>query len=244
MLRLPHYIKSETSKLLERRKVILEELKEIDVGLSDNNIYNIDSVIKTLESLKFKIYTTPHILNIVGIRRDKVLLNKFNDIVLVFWYDDNKDLHYRIWDEFTTLPGRYYLLNPINRKGTGIVKADMQYVDCYTYEKHRGKYFALTQRGGKVASYRDNNRDTTFDLNEETIDWGYHGANIHKAGWLSTIVNKWSAMCQVFGRATDFKQFMWCVTDLQLKKGKKHTFTYTLLNQKTIDNVTIKTKGE
>ena len=64
-------------------------------------------------------------------------------------------------------------------------------------------------------------------MDPSTIDTGYFGINIHKAGRASTQVDKWSAGCQVISRSEDFATFM----DLTEEAAERHgnSFTYTLL---------------
>ena len=49
---------------------------------------NIPSLIKSLEKLDYAVFkndTKPFNLNIVGIRADKPIVNKFNDLLVIFW---------------------------------------------------------------------------------------------------------------------------------------------------------------
>ena len=66
-------------------------------------------------------------------------------------------------------------------------------------------------------------------MDPESVTEGYYGINIHKAGTDSTEVNKWSAGCQVFANANDFKEFMAICYEAEAKWGE--TFSYTLIDE-------------
>lgn len=174
-------------------------------------------------------------LNIIGIRnlfnafkKDGILkitqTDKFNDGLVVIYKVNG------VWKtdvyEITTDPGLSLLRNPTNSKGTAILVPD-QYRSVYRIDLHNGKYKALCQRGGSVKVYRDKNRDNQLDFNPLTIDKGYFGINIHKAGLSSEIIGGYSAGCQVFHYVKDFNAFMELVENSRKIYG--NSFTYTLL---------------
>jgi hypothetical protein len=168
----------------------------------------------------------PYNLNIIGARRiNNAIPNKFDDTIVVIYRDRQKQ-----WEvftaEITTDPGLYWLMNPINVKGTAILVPG-QYRGVYERDLHQGKYEALCQRGGEVQVYRDADGDRRHDISEDKIDTGFFGINIHKAGRSSVQVDKWSAGCQVFARSEDFATFM----DLTEESAERYgnSFTYTLL---------------
>jgi len=165
-------------------------------------------------------------VNIIGVRRiNAAAPNKFDDAIVVIYRNKQK-----FWEVFTsditTDPGLYWLENPMNVEGTAILVPN-QYRGVYRRDLHQGKYEALCQRGGDVSVYRDADRDRRHDMDPSTIETGFFGINIHKAGRASTQVDKWSAGCQVFSRSEDFATFM----DLTEEAAESHgnSFTYTLL---------------
>jgi hypothetical protein len=189
---------------------------------------------KTLLEKKGYAYFTRgnYNLNIIGVRSNtnKRVTNKFDDVLVVI-YKDNNDVVVRKCFEITTKPGLYYMNNPANNKGTGILVPN-QYRGCWEIGFHQGKYKALCQRK-PVTVYRDNNRDSVYDLEPNNTDTGIFGVNIHKAGTNSTQVDKWSAACQVFANSSDFATFM-KLCDNQISNGNGKTFTYTLLNEEDL----------
>jgi hypothetical protein len=72
-------------------------------------------------------------------------------------------------------------------------------------------------------------------MDADTIEEGKFGINIHKAGNMSSVVNKWSAGCQVFKNASDFEEFMDIVRHARDNWG--NSFTYTLLEEQDIMEV-------
>ena len=84
--------------------------------------------------------------------------------------------------------------------------------------------------------YRDANRDTILDLNSNEVAEGFYGINIHKAGKVSTRVDRWSAGCQVFAREADFQRLMkLCRTQIALRGWDK--FTYTLIDKRDLNSL-------
>lgn len=158
-------------------------------------------------------------LNIIGIRNSGSNSNKFDDRMCLV-YKDKTGWVTRTW-ACTTDPGLYWRENPGNVRGTAIVVPG-QYRGIYEIGKHRGKYKALVQTGGRIKVYRDSNRDAILDMDNQTS--GFFGINIHKAGLNSINVNKWSAGCQVFAKASDFNSFMSIC-----KKQPWPRFSYTLI---------------
>lgn len=165
-------------------------------------------------------------LNIIGIRSKAWEPDKFDDRICVVYKDDSGWVT-RTW-EATCDPGQYWLAHPMRPTGTAILVPG-QYRGAYKIGKHRGKYDALTQRGGRVKVYRDNNKDEVLDHDPESVTEGYYGINIHKAGEVSTEVNRWSAGCQVFANERDFDEFMSLVRKSAAIWGE--FFTYTLVDE-------------
>ena len=170
-------------------------------------------------------------LNIVGVRNSETLeevTNKFDDCMTLSYKVDG------IWNRHcfgcTTDPGKYWTENLLNEDGVAILKEN-QYRSTYQIGLHQGKYEALKQVK-PVEVYRDNNLDDCYDLNEDSIQEGLFGINIHRAtsyeGATSTQIDKWSAGCQVIASNDDFTLFMEIVNKAAEVWG--NSFTYTLIN--------------
>ena len=157
--------------------------------------------------------------HLVGVRSAANEKNKFDDTMYL--------VNGLIMTPFscTTNPGTHWLKNLMNPKGTAVLKPG-QYVDSWKIGMHQGKYEALTQ-AKPITVYRDGNKN---DLAEESSveQTGLFGINIHRANpnAVSSIIDKWSAGCQVLN---DPKQFATLLA--ACKASKQKAFTYTLLRE-------------
>lgn len=179
------------------------------------------------------IYDEPYRLNIWGFRANTEIPNSFDDELHVFTNvakTGKPNWAYLVF-KITTDPGTYWLKNPMNPKGTAILKAG-QYKDAYRIDKHRGKYYALCQRNGKVTVVRDYDRDAVLDFYNGREQTGMFGINIHRARKAGETykIDRYSAGCQVFKNANDFSFFMkMCEVHKKLYGNK---FTYTLVDKR------------
>ena len=158
-------------------------------------------------------------INFVGIRSKADLPNVFDDL---FGVINNNKIE---WFTCTTNPGVHWLKNLLNPKGAALLKP-AQYVDTWRIGMHQGKYEAFCQVK-PVTVYRDKNLNDKAEENQ-TLDTGLFGINIHRANEksISTIIDKWSAGCQVLNNPADFKKILTLA-----KESKKLNFTYTLLKE-------------
>lgn len=170
-------------------------------------------------------------LNIIGIRRKGAkVTNTFDDYIVVEFID-NYNIKTRNVYKATTDPGLKSLEQPVNVKGCAILVPG-QYRSCFKLGIHKGQYEAVVQYK-PVKVYRDNNKDKVYDFNSKTIEDGMFGINIHKAGKSSTIVDNWSAGCQVFARKEDFEDFM-KLAHYQISQGFGKLYTYTLITEEDL----------
>lgn len=169
-------------------------------------------------------------LNIIGVRAASDQPNTFNDYLLVAFrvFGVEQVLCFPC----TTDPGLFYRNNPANVAGTAFVKRG-QYPGLWKLGLHQGKYPALVQ-ARKVVVWRDANKDGKFDQAQQQE--GLFGINLHRASEnnLSTLVDKWSAGCQVMPCPLEFKIFI----QLCAKAAELHgnDFTYTLLEEADLCN--------
>jgi hypothetical protein len=168
-------------------------------------------------------------VNIVGVRNSKTgqtVTNVFDDCLTVS-YKENGVWKFHCWSA-TTDPGKKGVMEYHNSAGVARL-VEGQYRGSHQLGLHQGKYEALRQKSN-VKVYRDANRDMTY--NEDKVQEGIFGINIHKAGADSTYVENWSEGCQVFKKAADFEAFM----SICRKAAKIHgnSFTYTLIESQDI----------
>lgn len=191
---------------------------------------NIRGLIRQLKKKDFEVYDKPFQLNIVGVRANSTVPNNFDDIIYVFYKDDNNKWVGKAYPA-TTDTGTYWLKNPMNSAGSALLK-EGQYKNTYKIALHRSKYNALTQQLAKVTVYRDYNRDSILDFDNGKEQTGMFGINIHRANSQGTTktIDQNSAGCQVFQNADDFAEFMAMANKQKDLYGNK--FTYTLIDER------------
>ena len=174
-------------------------------------------------------------VNIVGVRNNKTkgrVTNAFDDHITISYKVDGE------WQfhcyKCTTDPGSHWVKNILSESGVAVLKPG-QYRSSHKLRLHQGKYMALGQQK-PVKVYRDNNLDNKYDLNEDSLEEGLFGINIHRAtgrtGGTSTRVDKWSAGCQVIANNNDWHEFLdICQTAREIWGN---SFTYTLIESKDI----------
>ena len=168
-------------------------------------------------------------VNIVGVRNSatgQTVTNAFDDVITVSFKIDGI-WQYKEWAN-TTDPGKKGVMQFGNKAGVARL-VEGQYRGSHTIRLHQGKYEALGQ-AKNVKVYRDANKDMKYDENK--IDEGVFGINIHKAGADSTYVENWSEGCQVFKRSADFEEFMAICRKAKAIHG--NSFTYTLIESADI----------
>lgn len=186
----------------------------------------------TYEALRSRVerkgyvwFTGAYNLNVVGIRSNDPKPSGFDDTFCV-GYEDRGGNKRIFTCPFTADPGLYYLQNPINPKGTAIMKPG-QYRGAYRLGTHRG-YLALVQRR-PVTVYRDGNKDDRLNYGG-TEDTGMHAVNIHRtvADGIAATIGKFSAGCQVIASSDDFNYIKSLVRRQKAVLGSD-VVTYTLL---------------
>ena len=168
-------------------------------------------------------------VNIVGVRNSSTgqkVTNAFDDCITLS-YKENGEWKFHCWPA-TTDPGKKGVLEYHNAAGVARL-VEGQYRGSHTIRLHQGKYEALGQ-AKNVKVYRDANKDLNYDENK--IQEGLFGINIHKAGADSTYVENWSEGCQVFKKSADFEDFMKICRKSRDIHG--NSFTYTLIESTDI----------
>ena len=199
-------------------------------------IYTRDQIEETMKQKGYKYFKNgDYNLNIIGIRnsltKNKVT-NRFDD-KMTLSYKENGIWKFHMFD-CTTDPGTHWVENIMRKEGVAILKPG-QYRGSHKIRKHQGRYEALGQQR-PVKVYRDNNRDQWYNLNEDFVQEGLFGINIHRAtaleGKTSTYVNKWSAGCQVIASNDDWMEFLGICQEAREHWG--NSFSYTLIESKNI----------
>ena len=196
-----------------------------------------DRIKALLRQHKYLLFTRPYELNIIGLRNRRRKANQFDDEMHVFYYLPNGHVKYHRLVA-TTDPGVFWLENPMQGRGTAILKQG-QYLNSYQIGLHKGKTPALVQ-ARPVTVLIDNDRNKVLDFSSKTEETGLFGINIHPAFGKEPrkTVDKNSAGCQVVASDRDM--------DLLMALAKRHRemygneFTYTLIDFRQLRNETIK----
>jgi hypothetical protein len=191
---------------------------------------NIKGLINLLKRKRFVVYDDPFKLNIVGVRANSTVPNKFDDVIYVFYKDDKRNWQGKAYPA-TVDTGTYWLKNPMHKEGSALLK-EGQYVDTWKRRPHGEQgYLALGQEK-PVTVYRDYNRDAVLDFNNGKEMTGLFGINIHRANkkGVTEYVDKHSAGCQVFKNIDDFNEFMEMTKKQAELYGNK--FTYSLIDER------------
>lgn len=204
------------------------------------------NIIKVIKSKKYKFFTKgSYNLNIIGIRSNNSQSDKFDDEIHVLYKDENGKECHEVFP-CTTDPGKYWLLNPMRKKGT-IIMVPGQYRGAYKIGLHgrnrpKTAYKALEQVT-PMTYVRDNSKDSeldfglyedmTTDHNSDKFEISNSKTNIHRASKWKNLLNigRYSAGCQVIQDPFLFKRLI-SLCGLQIKYGQGETFTYTLLEEK------------
>jgi hypothetical protein len=192
---------------------------------------SVQRILRAMARKGYRISTEPYRLNIVGIRSASGEPDRFDDSINVFYKDKGGRWILKSFVA-TTDPGLYWLNNPMRVEGTAIV-APGQYPNSHAIGTHHGtssQYTALVQRG-PITVIRDFDEDDRLDFDSGRVQTGLYGINIHRASatGTSSVVDQWSAGCQVFASSSDFAQFMQLAQQHAQLYG--NTFTYTLLEE-------------
>ena len=179
----------------------------------------------------YRIFSRPYELNIVGLRSESLVPNRFDDELHVFYKISTLKWYYHVF-KVTTDPGTYWLRQPMQPQGTAIL-AQGQNLSCYQLGLHKGEYLALVQKK-PVTILRDYKRDAILDFNNGRKETGIFGIDIHRAYKTGTTVyvDKYSAGCQVFANAEDFSFFIKLCQNHKNLYG--NDFTYTLIDFRAV----------
>ncbi|MBN8865860.1 MAG: hypothetical protein J0H92_20975 [Sphingobacteriales bacterium] len=189
------------------------------------------AIVRAIAGRDYAVYVRPYELNIIGVRSESTEANRFDDEIHVFFKNSaGQWIHYLF--AATTDPGTYWLRSPMHPQGTAILQQG-QYRNAYQIGLHKGKYYALVQRG-PVTVLRDYDRNAVLDFMNGKPDTGLFGINIHRASVNGTTkeVDKYSAGCQVFADINDFNRFMQLCEQHRQLYG--NSFTYTLIDKRAI----------
>lgn len=156
---------------------------------------------------------------LIGVRSIADKANAFDD--LLGWVDGDNIT----WHTGTTNPGVYWLKKFMNPAGCAVL-AEGQHINSWKIGKHKGQYEALVQYA-PLDVYRDIDKDDKSEQIGKPIK-GLYGINFHRANpkLISSIIDKWSAGCQVRNNPKEYNEFMTACKNSGVK-----FFSYILFNE-------------
>lgn len=210
----------------------------------------IDKIIKMVKDGGGEVYEQPGYINFFAVR-NIVTDNTFNDSLYIYWKEGD-EFKCVTTNGFTTKPGPKFILGQSsdnNPKGAAILKEGWQ-KDIWHVGVHRPNdlpprsYLALRSTVGATKPTvitRDNTQygkgGTDYELRvfSDKTYVGYFGINFHKSGTASSsVVNGWSAGCQVFKVKSEFDEML-NMAQHATNSGQK-TFSYFLTNKTAFDS--------
>lgn len=176
----------------------------------------------------FPFFTAPFDLNVWGIRNPRAHTNLFDDTIIVAYKDSA--YNNRVFAcPATTDPGRFYLENPMDKSGCAYLRPGY-YKGLWIYGKHKGK-IALVQRAPISVDRLTFTAGTV--INRVTSPSSIIGLDLHPASEIvdSSIVDKWSAGCQVV-QIYDDHIYIMALVQKQIKFVKSGIVSYALVEEK------------
>jgi hypothetical protein len=203
------------------------------------------NIIKAIKGKGYKFFSKgSYNLNIIGIRSNDSQSDRFDDEIHVLFKDEKGEECHEVFP-CTTDPGKHWLLNPMNKKGT-IIMVPGQYRGAYQIGIHgrsRGNGYKALEQVKEITYVRDNSKDSeldfklyadmTTDHNSDKFEISNAKTNIHRASKWKNLLNvgRYSAGCQVIQSPDLFNRLI-VLCELQIKHNQGKSFTYTLLEEK------------
>lgn len=161
----------------------------------------------------YKFCHNDYFINMIAIRNQNVSYvpysnfepnnNEFGDLLIINFETESYFQNQFIFP-ITTMPGEYYLDNPINPKGCSILVPD-QYQ--YKMGLHKDREALVQNLPVNVVRVREaSNYRYIYKIIEQ--EYGFFGMNIHDAYDEQQQIQKASAGCQVFYDKEDYNIFI------------------------------------
>ncbi len=179
--------------------------------------YTDEQLLNRVKSLKSFKGCPKGILDI-WIRSKADNYNQFDDKVYTFeCFGEIKRPIFIMVGTGTSNAGSFGLKNfrKYNSKGCAVLCADTIVLNSHVPGLHKGKPAYIQSFSVGFPYTRDNDGDDKAE-NYGKIYYDRIGANCHRAGWLSTLINNWSVGCLVRNNLTQFLKWMSFMQDRPL----------------------------
>jgi hypothetical protein len=132
-------------------------------------------------------------------------IDQWNDLRLVVEVSQSGLVIVKLCKLATCEPGRHWIDNPMNSKGTFLIACDKQWF-AWSVGKHGSRQYPALVQVGEIEGYRDSDRNGSWS-GETLMSGDYMGVNIHH-GYDSDLVGQMSAGCQVGKSIAGHEEFM------------------------------------
>lgn len=192
----------------------------------------LEQIVDVMISKGMKVFRNPFSMNHGGIRTKDNAAETYNDFLFMYYWNDKGQLC-GIVEPGTTDAGLFYRKNPINVKGTAIIKHSEQYIGAMDYQNppvdfklgHNGKEaFRQVQ---PMKYWRDADRDNYLEFDGEVFEEIAY-TNGHDMG-TGVSVGKNSAGC--YGSAPATMDKFYALAKLQIKHKQGSRLTLTMLHE-------------
>jgi len=143
----------------------------------------------------------------IWVRSSEDAFNLFDDKVYTFECHKDKEPTFKMVCTGTSNAGQFGLkhFDKYNSKGCAVLKSDLLMYNSHKQGLHKGKLAYVQAKG--FPYYRDNDRDNSAEeIGKEYSD--IIGANCHRAGAKSTVINDWSTACLVRNVEVEFIKWL------------------------------------
>lgn len=152
-------------------------------------------------------------LNIIAWRNPNGRLDAFDDALEIIYDNPEGETIRRLFRDYTTDPGSYYLEHPMHAQGTATMALGFHRA-AYTFGRHKGRYEALVPTR-PLPVIRDGGLLSTSST-----------VNMHHADGAKRI-GRYSAGCQVHRTEAALEEVLW-LCHKQVEAGFGSKFSYNL----------------
>lgn len=186
------------------------------------------------------VFKEPFSVTLGGIRTKDNKANTPNDWLFASYYDDKGVLH-SIIETGTVDAGITYRLDPMNKKGTAIIKHGIQHRGVYQYQNPAVNKGQLGHNGKEAFRqikdmdyWRDNDKnawigDQTGRYEQMPSERSISYTNGHDMGKLGKTVDNWSAGC--WGSTEKIMDKFYAYAKIQVSGGQGDKFSFAMLHE-------------
>lgn len=189
---------------------------------------DIELIHHVMQSNDMVVFKKPFDVTLGAVRTNDNASGKFNDWIFASMFTKNGGIISTVF-EGTTDAGMYYRENPINPKGTAVIKHGMQHRSAFKYMEvggHNGQ--EAFRQVKKMWYWRDADRNRTIDFDGDE-HFQLANTNGHDMGSIGNDIGKWSAGC--WGSVEDNMDLLYIMAKVQIEHGNGDSFSLAMLHE-------------